>query len=105
MASPDTAAIRERILAQRSPTAAQFDRRAVCTGTAAQIAVAQQMGRTVTSVFVGYLDWAGVVAAHDIKVEPEPDPPYYAAMVVAFLVGVFRACRLPLPYDELSSEQ
>jgi len=101
----EIAAIREQLRRERSPRAMAFDRRAVCTGTAAQIATAQSMGRDVVAVFVGHVKFASTVAAHDIRTEPEADEAMKAALVVANVIGLHRACGLPIDYDTLGPDQ
>lgn len=98
----EIAAVRKWLLDQRSPAAQNFDRKAVCTGTAAQIAVAQRWGRTVTHVFVGYVRYAGVIAASDIRCEPPADSALTAAMVVANLLGMARACGIAIDTSDLA---
>jgi hypothetical protein len=99
------AEIREQLRRERSPRAMQFDRRAVCIGCACQIATAQSMGREVVAVNVGYVRFASTVAAHDIKTEPEADEATKAALVVANVIGLHRACGLPIDYDTLPPDQ
>jgi len=99
------AAIREQMRRERSPRAMAFDRRAVCTGCAAMIATAQSMGREVVAVFVGHVKFASTVAAHDIRTEPEADPALTAALAVANIIGLHRACAMLIDYDTLPPDQ
>lgn len=94
-----------RSISERTPLATFYDKEAVCIATACMIATARAMGRKITAINVGYVNYARLIAPYDIRVDPPADDPLRTALATAQIIGLHLAFNRGVDREGLTDEE